>query len=347
MRLLLIKTSSLGDVIHTLPALTDALQHQPDLECHWVVEENFAAIPSWHPGVKKVIPVAWRRWRSSLKSGNVYSEIGSFISQLRQQRYDVILDAQGLLKSACISRLAHGHRMGLDFSSAREKIAALFYQRRLAVAKEQHAIDRLRHLFAQSLNYFLPQSTADYAINRHQFHFSFENEINFVFLHGTAWLSKEWPDLYWQRLIALAVQEGSVGLPWGNERERLRAERLATVDPKRCHVLPKMDLNQLAALLAQARGVVSVDTGPGHLTAALGTPAVNLYGPTDPGLTGTRGQYQIHLTGTCRKWPCKERLCPRINAPSAPCLSVLSPEWVWETLTALRSQKGIANQNIA
>ncbi|HIQ53746.1 MAG TPA: lipopolysaccharide heptosyltransferase I, partial [Pseudomonas pachastrellae] len=146
MRVLLIKTSSLGDVIHTLPALTDAARAIPGIRFDWVVEEGFAEIPSWHPAVDAVIPVAIRRWRKKPLQAVRSGEWGNFKRRLRETQYDLVIDAQGLLKSAWLTRYARAEVVGLDKSSAREPLAARFYQRRLAVAWGQHAVERTRQL---------------------------------------------------------------------------------------------------------------------------------------------------------------------------------------------------------
>ena len=155
MRVLVIKTSSLGDVIHTLPALTDAARAIPGIRFDWVVEEGFAEIPAWHPAVSQVITVAIRRWRKhplkTLRSG----EWSRFKQRLRESHYDLVIDAQGLLKSAWLTRYVKTPVAGLDSNSAREPIAARFYDRPYSVPRGQHALERTRQLFGQALGYSL------------------------------------------------------------------------------------------------------------------------------------------------------------------------------------------------
>ena len=298
MRVLIVKTSSMGDVLHTLPALTDAQQAIADIQFDWVVEEGFAQIPSWHPTVDRVIPVAIRRWRKAWFSAPIKAERKAFREAVRLQNYDVVIDAQGLVKSAAlVTRLAHGIKHGMDWSTAREPLASLFYNRKHHIAKQQHAVERTRELFAKSLGYAKPQSQGDYAIAQH-----FLSERNAdagqyaVFLHATTRDDKHWPEAKWRELIGLLNQaEIRIKLPWGAPHEEARARRLAEgfdyVD-----VLPRMSLGDVARILAGAKFVVSVDTGLSHLTAALDRPNVTLYGPTDPGLIGGYGKNQV----TCR-----------------------------------------------
>ncbi|MDA8500022.1 lipopolysaccharide heptosyltransferase RfaC [Citrobacter sp. Igbk 17] len=298
MRVLIVKTSSMGDVLHTLPALTDAQQAIADIQFDWVVEEGFAQIPSWHPAVDRVIPVAIRRWRKAWFSAPIKAERKAFRDAVRLQNYDVVIDAQGLVKSAAlVTRLAHGIKHGMDWNTAREPLASLFYNRKHYIAKQQHAVERTRELFAKSLGYVKPQSQGDYAIAQH---FLSERDADAgqyaVFLHATTRDDKHWPEAKWRELIGLFNHaEIRIKLPWGAPHEEARARRLAEgfdyVD-----VLPRMSLGDVARILAGAKFVVSVDTGLSHLTAALDRPNVTLYGPTDPGLIGGYGKNQV----TCR-----------------------------------------------
>ena len=151
MKLLLVKTSSLGDVLHAMPALSEASERCPGLEIHWMVEEQYQEIPAWHPAVGKVIPVALRRWRKSPLYTLRSAEWRSFRSGLKSQAYDLVIDAQGLLKSAVLARQSRGPLAGYDRRSAREWVASLLYHQRYAVPRDQHAVERIRQLFAAAL----------------------------------------------------------------------------------------------------------------------------------------------------------------------------------------------------
>lgn len=295
MRVLLVKTSSMGDVLHSLPALTDAMHAIPGIKFDWVVEEGFAQIPGWHPAVDTVFPVAIRRWRKSWFASKTRSERKAFYQALKAREYDCIIDAQGLVKSAAlVTRKAHGIKHGMDWNSAREPLASLFYNVRHSVAKQQHAVERVRELFAQSLGYTKSDRQGDYAIAPHFLNYlNADNGQYAVFLHATTRDDKHWPETHWRELIGLLDGSGvRIKLPWGAPHEEARAKRLAEgfdfVD-----VLPKMTLEEVAKVLAGAKYVVSVDTGLSHLTAALDRPNVTLYGPTDPGLIGGYGKNQI------------------------------------------------------
>ncbi|MEQ1975667.1 lipopolysaccharide heptosyltransferase RfaC [Xenorhabdus sp. SGI240] len=297
MRVLLVKTSSMGDVLHTLPALTDAKQQFPDIQFDWVVEEGFAQIPTWHNAVENVIPVAIRRWRKNWFRKDIREERARFRQQLQQHQYDAIIDAQGLLKSAfLVTRLAHGPKHGYDRKSIREPIASFFYDHCHAVSKQQHAVERTRALFAESLGYKKPSGQGDYAIACHFLHQQTSSQNNYlVFLHATTRDEKHWPENHWKRLIAdLRATGMRIKLPWGTEHEYQRALRLAE-GFSHVDVLPKLTLAEVAHVIAGAQAVVSVDTGLSHLTAALDRPNITLFGPTDPRLIGGYGKEQHPL----------------------------------------------------
>lgn len=326
MKVLIIKTSSLGDVIHTLPALTDAVAAIPGIRFDWVVEEGFSEIPAWHPAVDQVIPVAIRRWRKSFLQTWKTGEWKQFKQSLAAQKYDAIIDAQGLIKSALLTRKAHGPKFGLDKDSAREPLSSRFYDKPQPVRKDQHAVERVRQLFALSLGYALPKTTGQFSLDKSIFNNSLMGNTAYtVFIHGTTWGSKHWPDEYWCELAAKVNDAGvQVVLLWGNGKEKIRAENIAR-SVTNAKVLPKLSLAEVAGVICGAKAVVAVDTGLGHLTAALETPAVSLYGPTSPAKVGAYGENQIHLTlEQCPEgdYPPTE---PELFAP-------MTPEFVWKSL---------------
>ena len=295
MRVLIIKTSSLGDVIHTLPALTDAMQAIPGIRFDWAVEEAFAEIPSWHPAVDKVIPVAIRRWRRTPIKSMFNPEWKRCKHALRKGHYDAVIDAQGLSKSAWLAGYAQAPCYGYDRNSAREPLASLSYKHKISVPKNLHAVERIRQLFAKVLKYKVSEERGSYSLDRERFRSTEQPAPTLVFLHGTARDEKLWPETHWQALAKQAVAAGyQVQLPWGSEAEHLRAKRIAEIDSA-VSVLPRLNLKGIATVLMQAKAVVGVDTGLAHLAAALDIPAVALYGPTNTELIGTYGAQQVHI----------------------------------------------------
>ncbi len=336
-RVLLIKTSSMGDVIHTLPALTDAAQAVPGIRFDWVVEAAFADIATRHPAVGKVIPCELRRWRKHPLKARASGEWQAFREQVSAPGYDAVIDAQGLLKSAFVTRLAKPPRYGLDRASARESLSALALDHPLAVARGQHAVTRTRQLFAQALGYALPPDTPpDYGLPRPAPPRPLAQPAELVFCHGTTWPTKHYPQAYWRTLAELACNAGHrVYLPWGNEAEQQRAQRIAHGMPQ-CEVLPPMTLAALTDAFLRWDGFIAVDTGLAHLAAAAGMTGVGLYGPTDPALTGVLGPRAHSLSAQFPCAPCVQERCTYRGESGQgvepPCFSNLPPERVWAHL---------------
>ncbi len=290
MRILLVKTSSLGDVIHNLPVATDLRRRFPDAVIDWMVEESFADLPRLHPAVRRVIPVAVRRWRKHPFSGTTWREIAEFRRAASADSYDVVLDTQGLLKSALLARQARGSRLGHAADSAREPLAARFYDRTFSIPKNLHAVERNRRLAAAAFGYAADELPLDYGIARPALSApwlpSGSASDYAVLLTATSRADKEWPEADWlalgQALIAMGMR---CVLPGGSAAERERAARLAAT-LGRAVAAPPLNLRELAGLMAGARLVIGVDTGLTHLAAALDRPTVAIFCGSDPTLTG-------------------------------------------------------------
>lgn len=295
-RILFVKTSSLGDVVHHCPAVSDAARNLPGATIDWVVEEAFAGVAAMQRAVRRVIPVALRRWRSALWRPAVWREFAEFRRTVAAERYDFIVDSQGLLKSALLARLAHGETHGMDGESAREPLAARFYARRHPVPRGLHAVERNRRLTAAALGYPL-EGDCDYGL-RVQGSPSVEVPGPYaVLLTMTSRADKLWAESRWIELArSLAGRGVRAVLPWGSAEERARCERLAG-GIEGARVPPRLDVADLARLLRRARCVIGVDTGLVHLAAALDVPAVGLYCGSDPALTGLYGSAHARNLG--------------------------------------------------
>jgi heptosyltransferase I len=292
--ILFVKTSSLGDVVHNCPAVSDAARALPGAQIDWIVEEPFAGIARMHRAVRRVIPVAVRRWRAALWKPAVWSEIGAWRRALRAERYDVVLDTQSLVKSALLCALASGTRHGLDGASAREWLASRFYDVRHAVPRRLHAVERNRRLAAAALDFSL-NGSIDYGLRAPVG----EKARYVVLLTMTSRKDKLWPEARWIEL-ARELRVPAI-LPWGSDAERARAERIASAVggtvPKR------LSIDELAKLFVNAQSVVGLDTGLTHLAAALGVRTVGIYCGSDPALTGLYGAPQAKNVGAPGRAP--------------------------------------------
>ncbi|MFW5425734.1 MAG: lipopolysaccharide heptosyltransferase I [Methylophagaceae bacterium] len=345
MRVLIIKLTSMGDLMHALPAITDAAKAIPEIEFDWVVDQSFADVPLWHPNVKRVIKTAHRQWRKQPITAWKDGRLPNFYKQLNEQDYDVVIDLQSNLKSAVVSWLHKGVVHGLDKDCVREKPAHWAYKYRYTVNTKQHSIEKMRELMAQALKYDMPDKAADYGVDLSAYKLpdlDFElPEKYLLFVHNASWLTKLWPLASWQLLVDKTVAQGySVLLPCGNDEEYQRAQHIASVSEK-AHALPRLSLNEVAAITHKAVGAICSDTGLAHLAAVAELPAVTIYGATDTKLIGTYGKNQQHIISDFDCAPCYKRQCPLDNATNGEpvCMENISAQQVWDRLESLLPAK--------
>jgi lipopolysaccharide heptosyltransferase I len=349
MRFLIVRLSSMGDVVHTLPALSDAAHANPSIRFDWAVDEAFAQIPAWHRNVDNVFPIALRRWRGDLVSPGGRAEARDFLKAFRAEKYDLIVDLQGEFKSAFVARLAKGARAGYDGASAREWGAHLSYRQKYAVPKGSHSMVRMRRLLSQALSYSYDENSVDYGIERARL---LPAPLKIaqpyvVLIHSTSWASKNWPEHYWRELTEkLAAAGFSIVLPWGSEAERERSLRIAE-NNARVIVLPQLSISEKASIIGGAAGTVGLDTGLSHIAAALGVPSVTLYGATDPNLCGTIGENQIQIVSGFECVKCHETECTFANATFKPaCFEEIRPADVWKQLQGLLAPAPNGSKNV-
>jgi len=274
--------------VHNCPAVTDVARGVPGAVVDWVVEEQFAEVAALHASVRRVIPVAVRRWRAELLSARTWSEIGAFRETLRGERYDAVIDSQGLVKSALVAAIAQGRKHGFDRASAREPFASRFYDSTHAVPEDLHAVERNRRLAALVLGY-RAEGPGDYGLSASgEMPLQVRRPFALLFTM-TSRDDKLWPEEHWRGLgNALEARGLHCVLPWGTDEERRRCARIATAIPGA--VVPRhMTLTELANISSQAKCVVGVDTGLAHLAVAVNVPVVGLYCGSDPSLTGLHG----------------------------------------------------------
>ena len=295
MKVLIVKTSSMGDVIHTFPAVEDARRNRPDVSFDWCVEEPFAGIVALHPAIATIHTVAIRRWRASKLDRGTWREAAGLRRALRDCRYDLVIDAQGLLKSALVAKQAAAPIAGFDGSSVREPLAALFYDRRYAVPRDLHAIERTRRLFGLALGYEPDFSRLESGIVPPAGGSTPVGEKPAFLLHGTSREDKKWPAGDWTETARLLVERGMTPVTtWSNDGEKAVAEAIAEAVPQTV-LVPKSPLGEIAATIGRSVLVIGADTGLTHLASAFGLPTVAVFLATEPGLTGPRGPFSSTL----------------------------------------------------
>lgn len=286
----------MGDVVHALPVVNDIHAHFAGAQIDWLVEGQFAAIPQLHPGVRRVFPMWWRKWRTQLLRAKTWKAMGALRDELREEPYDVVLDLQGLLKSAIWARQAGAPVVGYDRRSIREPAASWLYWRRAAVSLELHAVQRCRALAAAHLNYALPAGPADFGLQAPTPKWKPRWPSYAILIPSASRPEKLWPERHW---VAVGKRMQELGwtpvVCWGKPEEQSLAESIAAS----CDgdVPPFLKVGHMAAVLAGAQQVVGLDTGFTHLAAALGRPTLGIYCDHEPGLAGITGSGRVASIG--------------------------------------------------
>lgn len=335
MKILIVKLSSLGDVIHTLAAITDAKNQLPDLQIDWLVDSNFSDIPNLHPGIRQVFSAPLRTLKKNIFCMATWGKIRALIHQIRKEQYDLIIDAQGLLKSAIFSRIARGKTIGFDAKSSRESAVSSCYHQKVFIPRSLHAVTRLRQLFARALQYPEPNTKPEFGIRDSLLKFGLNShEKHVFFLHGTTWDSKRYPAAYWKQLAEYFHSKNiKIKMTYGNEFEKQFVLDFQKEIP--IEIIKKNSLKEIAEIFLSAQVVVGVDTGLAHLSAALGTPTAVLYGSTHSQLTGVLGDQSISLSANFSCSPCLKRTCSYLgNSIEKPaCYDSISPKVVIEAIS--------------
>ena len=290
LRVLVVRVTSMGDVVLTLPAISDMVDQLPGIQIDWLVEQPFAAIAAMHPGVQTVHAVSWRKWRKTLWRAETRQALSDFRQRLRQTRYDLVLDFQGqITKSVVLGKMARGPLAGFAWQGLREPLSSCFYQRRGQVSKSLHLVPRSRALAADLLGYALPQTAPDYRLRPAAPPWQPEPRPGLpsyaLLIPHASRPEKHWPEDRWvaigQRLRGLGHQ---VVVLWGSPAEERMARQLAQQFDGQ--VPPFLTVAGAAAVLAGAQVVVGLDTGFTHLAAGLERPTVGIYCDFDPALAG-------------------------------------------------------------
>ena len=296
----------MGDVVHTMPAISDIARRFPDATIDWLVEAAFASLPAMHPAVRNVIPISWRRWRKKVFSRESRAAISAARVALRAERYDLVLDLQGLLKSALWATQARGLRAGYDSASARESLAAMFYSKRARIDKNLHAIERSRRLAATHLGYQV-EGPPQFGLAAPAGTWAPSNPRYAVLITGASRPEKLWPEASWKTVATTLQAQGfTIVWLWGSAIEGARSQRLA--DSVGGEVPLFLTVKDATAVLARASLCVGLDTGFTHIAAAFGVDTVGIYCDHEPGLVGIVGTGKVMSIGGRGQVPPVERV---------------------------------------
>ena len=292
-RILIIKTSSLGDIIHCLPVVNDIKFFVPDSSIDWLVEDSFADVLKLHPDINSVITISLRSWKKNLRKKETWIRLYKAIKAIRQNYYDIIIDFQGLLKSAFFTLFTRGDVHGFDKASIRESAASYFYRFTHTVSKNIHAVVRNRELASKCFEYELSDQPAHFGLEIYNISNFNLSERYVVLIHGSSKKSKQWPIESWFKIIQFFNrQDLRVLLPWGN-LEEYKICKILRKDSNNCLVLPKLNINNLANIIAGAKCAIGVDSGLTHLANAEGIPTIGLYMDSNPYLNGVYPNVRI------------------------------------------------------
>jgi heptosyltransferase-1 len=278
-RVLIVKLSSLGDVVHAMPVVHDIVGARPGTQIDWVVEPGFAPLVRRVDGVSEVIECALRRWSGHWWTRATRAEWRVFRARLQRERYDAVLDLQGLTKSAVIARLAHGVSYGLanrTEGASHEPPARWLVDHAIRIEPRIHALDRSRVLAARALGYAL-QGAPEFGL-RHSAAVPAPGAPTLVLVHGSSRDDKLWPEDHWIAFGRRVAQQGwRLALPHAGAQELERAQRLQAALGAAAEVWPSMSLDALVDRMGATQGVVGVDSGLSHIAVALNLPHVQLY----------------------------------------------------------------------
>lgn len=309
-KILIVRVSSLGDVVHNMPAVADIRRRYPGAQIDWLVEESFADLVQLVAGVRRAIPLSLRRWRKRPLAPAAWRQIAAFRRALAGEHYDLVIDCQGLIKTAWVASWARGPLVGLGNrtdGAGYEWPVRFFYDRRVPIPPRTHVVERTRQLVAAALelsapapsdeiDFGLDTARASLALSAHGLNLP----VPYVVLvHATSRADKQWPDADWLALGRALVRHGaSLVLPWGNDAERATSERLAEAFGAAAIVPPRLTLPAVVGLLDAAAATVGVDTGLVHIAAALKRPTVELYNFATAWRTGGYWSPQVVNLGT-------------------------------------------------
>ena len=280
MKIAIVKLSAMGDIIHAMVALQFIKKSNPSIQIDWIVEEGFAKVLEGNPHIDNILPVNLKAIKKDKKQ--FFTQIDT-VKKYAHNRYDLVIDAQGLLKSAIVAKLLGKNRAGFSKNSIREGVASYFYKHKIEIAYDANTIDRNAKVIASPLDI---EITPQMIIEKDIFLFYQADDIveqlsevkkNIIFIIGSTWASRNYPKEKFVK-VANALKE-NILIVWGSDVEKEDAQWIAS-HSQWVRVLPKINLNALKAIIGESDLLIGNDTGPTHMAWGLNVPSITIFGPT-------------------------------------------------------------------
>jgi heptosyltransferase-1 len=280
MKIAIVKLSAMGDIIHAMVALQYIKKSNPSLKIDWIVEKGFAKVLEGNPDIDTILPVNLKAIKKDKKQ---FLNQLSMVKKYANTQYDLVIDAQGLLKSAIVAKLLGKKRAGFSKTSIREGIASTFYTQKVEIAYDANTIDRNAKVMSEPLGISI---TPQMIIDKEAFLYYEEDDIlrelshekkNIIFIIGSTWPSRNYPKEKFAK-IADALEE-NILIAWGSDIEKEDAEWIAS-HSKFVTVLPQINLNGLKSIIGKSDLLIGNDTGPTHMAWGLNVPSITIFGPT-------------------------------------------------------------------
>ena len=332
-KMLIVKPSSLGDVVHSLPFLNSMKRCFPKAEIHWVIAKGLEGLLEDHPMIDKLIIINKDLWKKLSQTGNTLKEIRELFKQLRHEKYDMVVDLQGLLRSGLITLATHAP-LRIGFSEAREG-SRFFYTKKVKAGKDIHAVDRYMKV-AEELGCDVNDRVFPFPLSNSVAHET-GKQANLgpyaVLVPGARWKTKIWPAESFGKVASMLPLRSVIV---GARADRTIADAVVSHSGEKAVSLAgETSLRELIEIMRTAEVVITNDSGPMHIAAALNIPVIALFGPTSPAKTGPYGRGHVVLQSQAVCVPCFKRECRDMQ-----CMKDITPEAVYqEALEILQRDK--------
>ncbi len=343
MKILIVKASSLGDIIHAFPALTYLRNKYPDATIDWVIEKPFEALVKEHPAVNNTLTIDTKTWRRSPLSYQTFSALNSFRKELRKKKYDLVFDLQGNTKSGLITLFANAStKVGFGKSTVAEGLNCLFTSQQYNPPKGNNIRDDYLFLVQRYFNDDAPVCAPSLPLHNRS------DPFQFMVCPGSAWKNKQLPFATLKSLLERisATYEGEFLFVWGNAKEKEYCEALHTHFSECSMVADYMPLPLLQNRMKEMGLVIAVDSLPLHLAATVGVATFSVFGPSSAKKYAPQGKEHLFYQGECPYGRHFEKRCPVLRTcPTGACMSTLSPDPLFAQLITAEQELGLQRRS--